>query len=309
MISRTFGKTGWQVSVVGLGTWNIGNQWGELDDATSFATVRAAFDHGVTLFDTAESYGIPNGLSEERLGMSLAGLRHRVYLVSKVGNWGKRTHSAIPKTGADAIRISCHASLHRLRTDWLDVLLCHEGDIQDPSVYLEGFEQLKQEGRIRAYGISTNSLESLKRFNAQGTCSVVQLDYSLLNRKPEGELLPYCQEHGIAVMVRGPLAKGLLSGRYAKDSVFTDSVRAGWHQDDRQQAQFEAQIARVERLKEAARPGEEMVRMALRYVISHPAVSVVIPGAKSAAQAAVNARAGAEILPDETLQRLRALTA
>ena len=75
MLYRDFGKTGWQVSVVGMGTWNIGNQWGELDDATAWATVRSAFDNGVTLFDTAESYGIPNGLSEERLGVALAGIR------------------------------------------------------------------------------------------------------------------------------------------------------------------------------------------------------------------------------------------
>jgi len=158
MLYRPFGKTGWNVSAIGMGTWNIGNQWGELDDATSWATVRAAFDAGMNLFDTAESYGIPNGLSEERLGAGLAGIRHQVYVVSKIGNWGKRTGQGVPKTTVDMIRLCCHASLGRLHTDWLDVLLCHEGDIQDPSVYLEAFQVLKQRGRIRAYGISTNNL-------------------------------------------------------------------------------------------------------------------------------------------------------
>jgi myo-inositol catabolism protein IolS len=201
MIYREFGTTGWQVSAIGLGTWNIGNQWGEIDDATAWATVRAAFDSGVNLFDTAESYGLPNGLSEERLGVALAGIRHRIVLVSKVGNWGKRTGQGVPKTTVDMIRLCAHASLHRLRTDWHDVLLCHEGNIEDPSVYLEAFEVLVQEERLRAYGISTNSLEVLKEFNRDGKCAVVQVDYSLLNRQPEEALLPYCHEHGIAVMV------------------------------------------------------------------------------------------------------------
>jgi myo-inositol catabolism protein IolS len=296
MLCREFGKTGWQVSVVGMGTWNIGNQWGELNDATTWATVRSAFDHGVTLFDTAESYGTLNGLSEERLGVALAGIRHRVYLVSKIGHWGKRTGQGVPKTTVDMIRLCAHASLHRLRTDWLDVVLCHEHNIEDPSIYLEAFEVLKQRGRIRAYGISTNSLEVLKRFNANNTCSVVQLDYSLLNRTPEADILPYCQERGIAVMARGPLAMGLLSGNYSAETVFTDPVRTGWHKDEEAQAAFERRVAQVEKLKQVVKPGQEMVTTALRYVLSNPVVSTVIPGAKSPAQAATNAQAGSATL-------------
>lgn len=307
MIYRDFGKTGWQVSAIGLGTWNIGNQWGEIDDVTAWATIRAAFDHGMNLFDTAESYGIPNGLSEERLGTALAGIRQQVYVVSKVGHWGKRTGQGVPKTTVDMIRLCVHASLGRLRTDWLDVILCHEGNIEDPSVYLEAFEVLKQRGRVRAYGISTNSLEVLKRFNVNGTCSVVQVDYSLLNRAPEADLLPYCQEHGIAVMVRGPLAKGLLSGKYTVDSVFTDSVRARWNKGGERREEFKAKISQVEKLKGFLEPGEEMVTTALRYVISHPVAPVAIPGAKSPEQAAMNAAAGERLLLADELGKLAAL--
>lgn len=307
MLYRDFGKTGWQVSVIGMGTWNIGNQWGELDDATAWATVRSAFDHGVTLFDTAESYGTLNGLSEERLGVALAGIRHQVYLVSKIGHWGKRTGQGVPKTTVDMIRLCAHASLHRLRTDWLDVVLCHEANIEDPTIYLEAFEVLKQRGRIRAYGISTNSLEALKRFNVNNTCKVVQLDYSLLNRAPEEDMLPYCREHGIAVMVRGPLAMGLLSGNYSADTVFTDPVRTRWHQDEEAQAAFERRIAQVEKLKQMVKPGQEMVTTALRYVVSNPVVSTVIPGAKSPAQAAINAQAGAATLSAAEIDKLVAI--
>ena len=131
MLTKSFGKLGWPVSAVGLGAWNIGNQWGEIDDATAWATVRAAYHAGMTLFDVAESYGFPNGLSEMRVGQALSGIRHNVILVSKIGNWGGRTGGAIPKTGVDSIRISGHAILGRLRTDWVDVILCHKGDLGD----------------------------------------------------------------------------------------------------------------------------------------------------------------------------------
>jgi aryl-alcohol dehydrogenase-like predicted oxidoreductase len=210
----------------------------------------------------------------------------------------------VPKTTVDMIRLCAHASLHRLRTDWLDVVLCHEANIEDPSIYLEAFEVLKQRGRIRVYGISTNSLEVLERFNANNTCSVVQLNYSLLNRAPEADMLPYCREHGIAVMVRGPLARGLLSGKYSPDTVFTDSVRARWHKDEKSQAAFEQKATQVEKLKQVVKPGQEMVTAALRYVVSNPIVSAVIPGAKSPAQAATNAQAGAATLSAEEMKEL-----
>lgn len=305
MQTKPFGKLGWPVSVVGLGAWNIGNQWGDIDDTTAWTTVQAAIESGMTLIDTAESYGIPNGLSEMRVGRAIAGLRHRLILVSKIGNWGKRTQGEVPKTGVDSIRISGHAILGRLRTDYVDVILCHEGDVADPTVYLRGFEALQKEGVIRAYGISTNSLEVLKRFNVDGTCSVVQVDYSLLNRAPEAEFLPYCLEHGIGVMVRGPLAKGVLSGRYNQESVFTDSVRASWNTDEAQRQRFLGQVEQVQRLAQVVSPGPEMVTAAIRYVASHPAVSVVIPGAKSPQQAAANAAAGSRLLDEAELSALQ----
>lgn len=304
MLYKAFGSTGWQVSAIGLGTWNIGNQWGDIDATTAWATIQAAFESGVNLFDTAESYGIPNGLSEMRLGRALAGIRHRVYIVSKIGNWGKRTGGEIPKTGVDSIRVSGHAILGRLRTDWVDVVLCHEGNVDDVTVYLEGFEALKQEGAIRAYGISTNSLDVLKRFNVNGACSVVQVDYSLLNRAPEADFLPYCQEQNIGVMVRGPLAKGLLSGRYDADTVFTDSVRNNWNADGSARNQFLANIRQVDALKGVVQPGSEMVTAALRYTMSHAAVSTVIPGAKSPDQARTNAAAGARMLLEDERSEL-----
>ncbi len=289
---RDFGKTGWQVSALGLGTWGLGNQWGAIDDDTATATLRSAFDQGVNLFDTAEGYGIPPGLSEERLGKALKDVRDQIYIVSKIGSWGRREGKTIAKTSVDIIRLCAQASLYRLKSDWVDVMLCHEGDIEDPSLYLEAFELLKQQGLIRAYGISTNEFEVLKRFNAHHTCQVLEVDYSLLNRKAQTEILPYCQAHGITVLARGPLAKGLLSGQYSPDSIFNDSVRASWNLGGSKRKKFNRLIAAVEELKQTLQPGEEMITTALKFVMAHSAQPIPIPGAKSPEQAAMNAGAG-----------------
>lgn len=304
MIYRKFGKMNWDISAIGMGTWNIGNQWGEIDDITSYATVKSAFDHGVNLFDTAEAYGIPYGLSEKRLGFALTGIRHRAYIVSKIGHWGKRTGQGVPKNTPDMIRLSAHACLYRLRTDWIDVMLCHEKDIKDPSVYLEAFEILKQSGEIREYGISTNDIDVLKQFNVDGNCSVVELDYSLLNREAEQEILPYCQENNIAVLIRGPLAQGMLSGNYSKESVFTDSVRKGWNRGGDKREWFEENMDRVDKIRTII-GDEDMAANALRFVISHPSHPVAIPGAKSPEQAIANAEAGRQIFDDKTLDKFK----
>ena len=297
----------WQVSAIGMGTWGIGNQWGELNDETAVATVRSAFDNGINLFDTAEGYGIPPGLSEERLGKALQGIRDQAYIVSKIGSWGRRDGKIIPKISVDIVRLCAHASLYRLRTDYIDVMLCHEGDIEDPAIYLEAFEVLKAQGLIRAYGISTTMFETLKRFNVNNTCQVVEVDYSLLNRKPEKDFFPYCQEHGIEVLARGPLAKGLLSGHYSPDSIFTDSIRVSWNPEQKKHKKFKRQIQKVETLKQGLQPGEEMVTSSLRYAMSHPIQPIPIPGAKSPEQAAMNARAGQERISAEARENLVSL--
>ena len=302
MLVRPFGKKlGWPVSAVGMGTWNIGGQWGHVSDLDAIATIRAAFENGITLFDAAESYGEPHGRSEELLGRALEGIRHRTTVVTKIGNWGKRRGDAVPKTSTDLIRLCAHACLYRLRTDWIDVLLCHEGGIEDPTIYLETFEILKEQGLIRAGGISTDSIEVLKRFNEHGGCDVVQVRYNLLDRRAEEHVLPYCEEHGIAVMIRGPVAQGLLSGRYGSDSVFAadDAVRAKWNAGGAAREQYLERIRQVEALKQVVEPGESMIEAALRFTFSHPTLPCTIPGARSVQQAGNNARAGARELSDE----------
>lgn len=307
MLYRDFGKTGIQASAIGLGTWNIGNQWGLVEEKDAIATIHAAIEHGINLIDTAESYGIPAGLSEERLGKALRGKRDKAHLVTKLGRWGRRSGQMVPMTTTDMVRLCAHASLYRLRTDYIDVMLCHEGKLSDPEmadIYLEGFELLKQQGLIGTYGISTDRLEVLKLFNINGTCQVVEVDYSLLSRNPDKEFLPYCQENNIAVLVRGPLHKGLLSGKYSAETTFTDTVRSEWYKNDRAKEKFARKLAKVENLKKTLTPGEEMVTAALRFVTSHPIAPVAIVGAKSPEQVAINASAGNGLLSSAEREHL-----
>ena len=306
MLFRKFGKTGWKVSAIGQGCWNIGNQWGEMEDQLAADILKAAFDNGINLFDTAESYGVPNGTSELRLGKFLKELpRDEMYVVSKIGHWGKRTGQGVPKTTPDLIRGCGHACCGRMRTDYVDIMLCHEADIEDPSVYIEGFRNLREEGFIREYGISTDNIDVLKKFyeTSGGECAVVELDYSLINRSPEEELLPYCASNNLGVLVRGPLAMGILSGRYDEDTVFTDIVRGSWNRGKEGRAGFEEKLASLEKIKDIV--SDDLVTTALRYVISGTADPVAIPGATRVDQAKLNAVAGSERLDDETLKRLK----
>ncbi len=309
MLYRKFGKTDWNVSTIGLGTWNIGNQWGEMDDTTAESIIRTAFEQGMNLFDTAESYGIPNGLSEMRLGKALKGIRDKTYIVSKIGHWGGRTGQKVPKTTVDMIRLCGHAIAGRLQTDRIDVLLCHEGNVEDPSIYIEGFEILKKEGFIIEYGISTNDPDVLKKFydTSHGACAVVEVDYSLLNRFPEREFLPYCQDKQLGILIRGPVSKGVLSGRYDADTVFSDTIRKKWNKDGTHREEYEALLAKLEKVKKIVGSDTDLVTTALRYVISHTAAPVAIPGATSVKQAEKNAKIGQELLSHELLSALQTL--
>jgi myo-inositol catabolism protein IolS len=311
MLYRDFGRTGWKISAVGLGTWNLGGQWGQMDEETAQRIIHKSFETGMNLIDTAEAYGTQHGLSEIRIGKAIGGRRHLTYIVSKIGNYGARSGGKVPKNTPDMIRLCGHAILGRLHTDWVDVMLCHEGSITDPSIYIQGFDLLVQEGHIRSYGISTNSLEVVQKFNevSGGKCAVVEVDYSLLNRAPEKELFPYCQQNGIAVLARGPLAMGLLSGKYDHTTKFTDEIRSAWHDGAGKQKKLDEQLSTVQKLRKVVQPGKDMVTSAIRFSFSHPVMPVSIPGATTPEQVVGNAAAGDRELSSSEHAQLSAAAA
>jgi myo-inositol catabolism protein IolS len=298
---RDLGKTGWRVSAVGMGCWGIGGQWGPVEEQEAITTVHKALDCGITLFDTADAYGL--GESERRLGKALHDRRDRALIATKVGNFGRRLGHPLSYATPQHVYLCCDASLHRLQTDTIDLYQCHIGSLADPTIFLEAFETLRQQGKIRAYGISSDSVDVVKQFDRDGNCAAVQINYSILSRGAEKALLPLCAERNIGVLLRGPLAKGLLAGKFSRESTFSDSVRSSWNEGAERQ-RFLRDVERVEKLRFLARDGRTMAQAALQFVIGHPAVTCAIPGAKNPDQAEQNARAADGELTNDERRRI-----
>jgi len=297
------GSTGIQVTEIGLGLWAVaGSEWGPADDRASLDAIEVALDAGVTFFDTADVYG--EGHSEELLGQAMNGRRERFIVASKIGWTGfdrQENHSAYDSV--EKLIAGVEGSLRRLDTDFLDVIQCHV-NYREPNtdVFIDGFRALRDAGKVRAWGVSTSDFDLLRYFNASGDCDVLQIDYSILNRTPEQEILPYCAEQGIGVIVRGPIAMGLLAGKYGADDSFPEGdFRANWISDPTQNAQYLRDLDVVERLRSVVPDGQSLAEFALRFVRSEPAVSTVIPGARDGRQSAANAAASVAPLlsPDE----------
>ncbi|MEH7504164.1 aldo/keto reductase [Neobacillus drentensis] len=302
---RTLGKTGIEVSEIGFGAWAIGGDaWGPVDDQQSIKAMNHAFELGVNFFDTADVYG--EGRSERLVYELIKDKRDQIVLSTKGGLMG---HTRKPEPIYDQPEKVVKAfedSLKRLGTDYIDVYFCHIWwhVEKETEAFLEAFDRLKQAGKVRAVGVSTDNFEYLKTFNRNSTIDVLQVDYSLSNRNAEKEILPYCEEEKIGVVVRGPLQKGLLTGKFTKGITFTgNDVRQHWNPK-----WFEEQVEKVEKLKEFVKEDRSLGQLALQFVLSHPAVSTAIPGAKTTLQVEENAGASVSpLLEEEELLTIRAL--
>jgi aryl-alcohol dehydrogenase-like predicted oxidoreductase len=300
---RTLGKTGLEVSAVSLGLWAVGGDaWGPVQDEDSLSAMRSAFDAGVNFFDTADVYG--RGHSEELLGRFLAGVaREDVYIATKVGLWRGRQPN--PYVDEQMVIEDCEASLRRLGVDYIDVYQDHVWWDENTEVFAAALRRLKEQGKVRFVGLSANDHDYIRHFeDAIGGMDTLQLDYSMLNREPEDATLPYCQERGIGVIVRGPLAMGKLTGKFTADTEFPDGdIRGDWVHGD-QRAGYLRDLASVERLSFLA-DGRTLAQGALAYVLAHPAVSTTIPGAKRSSQVQDNVAAVRHPLTEGELLRIR----
>jgi myo-inositol catabolism protein IolS len=302
---RRLGKTGWEISAVSMGCWGIGGQWGPVAEDEAIRTIHAALDLGVNLFDTADAYG--QGVSETLTGRALRGRYDNVYVATKVGNFARRAGHPLSYASPEHIYLCCDASLGRLKRDVIDLYQCHLGNLEDPSIFLEAFDRLVEQGKIRHFGISTNSLAVVQQFNRTGRCATCQINYSILNQTAAADILPYCQEQNIGTLIRGPIAQGVLAGKFTPASTFDDIVRAGWNQGEGRE-RFLRQLATVEQLRFLERPGRTLAQAALQFVLAHPAVTAPIPGAKNVAQIQSNAAAADGDLTPNELARIRAVT-
>ena len=304
---RSLGKTGLQVSEVSIGLWAVGGDaWGPVEDRDSLAAIHRAWELGVNFFDTADVYG--RGHSEELLGRFLKTVpRDKVYVATKVGLWRGRQPN--PYTKPQMIVEECEASLGRLSTNYIDVYQDHVWWDENTEVFAEALLRLKEQGKVRFVGLSANDFAYIQRFDqAIGGLDTLQIDYSLLNRQPERDALPYCQQHAIGVIVRGPLAMGKLSGKFTPDTTFPEGdIRRGWLEGE-QRERFLRDLDLVERLRVLAE-GRTLAQLALAYVLAHPAVSMTIPGAKNPQQVEENVRAAERPLTSVELARIQELLA
>jgi aryl-alcohol dehydrogenase-like predicted oxidoreductase len=292
LATRTLGKSGINVSVIGTGLWAVGGGWGPVDDKNALAAIEASLDAGINFFDTSDVYG--EGHSEELLGKAMRGRRERFVVATKIG-WvgydGKNNRSQYDSV--DKLVAGVEQSLRRLQTDHIDVIQNHIF-YREPNtdVFLEGFQKLQHDGKVRAYGLSTSDFAFIKDFNTNDECATLQIDYSILNRTAEQEIFPYCQKNNIGVIVRGALAMGILTDKFTPETRFADGdFRQNWHEKPDERRVFLEDLDKVKRLRSLA-DGRTLAQLALRFVIDHTAVTTVIPGARSAEQARENVKAG-----------------
>lgn len=282
---RTLGKSGIEVTEIGVGLWAAGgDEWGPTDDAAILSLIDEALDAGVTFYDTADIYGV--GHSETLLGKAMRGRRNQFIVASKIG-WVGFDHEARHSvyTSVDTFIEGVESNLKRLGTDYIDIMQNHiDFREKNMEVFLEGFHRLKRDGKIRAYGLSTSDFEYLKTFNADGDCATLQIDYSILNRTPEADIFPYCQENDIGIIIRGPLAMGILTGKFSADVSFPEGdFRQRWVNNPAEHQVFLEDLRKVEKLKPLAKD-KTLAQLALQFTLVHPAVTTVIPGAKNSKQ-------------------------
>ncbi|MEZ0396337.1 MAG: aldo/keto reductase [Anaerolineales bacterium] len=292
---RRLGKSNLNVSEIGFGLWAAGGDyWGPTDDRAVLDAIDYALEQGVNFYDTADVYG--SGHSEELLGRAMRGRRDKFIVATKIG-WqgfdGERRQSAY--TTVEKLIAGVESNLKRLDSDYIDIIQDHI-DFREPTmeIFLEGFQRLQKEGKVRAYGVSTSDFEYLKAFNADGGCATLQIDYSILNRTAEAEILPYCQQNDIGVIVRGALAMGILAGKFTPETRFPEGdFRRRWHENPDEYRVFLKDLETVERLRTLVEGQEKsLAQLALQFVLQHPAVTTVIPGIKDVSQAQKNIRAG-----------------
>jgi aryl-alcohol dehydrogenase-like predicted oxidoreductase len=283
MVRVTLGSSGLSVSPVSFGTWQLSPRfWGEQSKEDALAAMKLAFDHGINFFDTADAYG--DGYAETVLGEALRDLpRGEVVVCTKFFNHFNPDASRYPDLSAAYLTERCEASLKRLAVDTIDLVLLHMFDQLTPlSDIAETLQNLREQGKIRAIGVSNHNVEQLRAQRRFADYSVVQPPYSFVDPGIETDLLPYCQSEDIGVMVYSPMHKGLLTGKYKGDETFDDFRQ---HHPDFQGERFKQICDAVAGLRPMAEGyGLTVYQLILAATLMHPAIQVAICGIKTPAQ-------------------------
>jgi aryl-alcohol dehydrogenase-like predicted oxidoreductase len=294
-LTRRLGRSGIDVSALGMGCWAIGGGWGAVDDDESIRTVHRALDLGITLFDTASSYGAGHG--ERVLGRALAGRRDRVVIASKFGNtFDEESGQPTGQDASPAYAVSClDGILRRLGTDYLDLYQLHVNDLPVPQALdlVETLEDLVTRGKIRGYGWSTDDPARAAAVATHGVhCAVIQYDQSVLN--DNAAMVAVLEQHDLAGINRGPLAMGLLTGKYhgATELMSSEDIRAQsppWLKYFTKGVATPEWADRVDRVRRVLTfDGRTLTQGALGWLLARSVRTLPIPGCRTVNQANEN---------------------
>lgn len=299
METRPLGRTGADVSVVGLGTWQLGGDWGDVTEDAAAAVLDAALDAGVTLLDTADVYG--DGRSEERIRRALAARGERPFVATKAGR--RADPFTAEQYTPENLRAWIDRSRRNLGVDTLDLVQLH---CPPPAVYsdqrvYDTLDTLVETQSIAAYGVSVETVaEGLTALEHPAVQSI-QVILNVFRRKPLEQLLPAAQRAEVGILARVPLASGLLSGKYSTDTTFAADDHRNFNRNGEAfdvgetfaGVPFEVGVAAAREVAEIAGPEVSTAAFALRWVIDQPGVTAVIPGARTVEQALGNVTAAA----------------
>jgi aryl-alcohol dehydrogenase-like predicted oxidoreductase len=314
MRHRTLGRTGRDVSEIGFGAWQIGGDWGEVDEDAALATLHAAADAGVTFFDTADVYG--DGRSERlvgRLRRERAG--EPLTVATKMG---RRSDQTVENYSPENFRAWNDRSRENLGVDTLDLvqLHCPPTDLYYHAEVFADLDAMVDEGRIAAYGVSVERVEEALKAIEYPNVATVQIIFNAFRQRPAGVFFAEAARRGVGVIVRVPLASGLLSGNYSRETTFGADDHRTFNRRGEQfdvgetfaGVPFDDGLDAVEELRPLVSGDATLAQFALRWILMHDAVSTVIPGARSPEQARANAAAADLPAIDEaTLERVAAV--
>ncbi len=308
MFTRKLGKSGIEVSALGMGCWAIGGPWtfdrgdnapypagwGQIDDQESIRAIHAALDLGITFFDTAANYGA--GHSERILSRALAGRREKVVIATKFGFVVDEENKLVTSNNdvvIENVRQDCENSLRRLNTDYIDLYQLHGGDfpVELAGGVADALEELVKDGKIRWYGWSTDKVERARVFSAKDHCTAIQQAIHWATRSDYAPTLKVCEEFNLASIVRGPLGMGLLTGKFKDftDELPDDDIRHDWNLKEGPIADLVQVVENVRQVLTS--DGRTLAQGALGWLWARSPVTIPIPGFKNVNQVEENAGA------------------
>ena len=303
MKKRKFGNIEWDVSEISLGCWAMGADWGDVSEENAKDILKTSFDNGVNFFDTADVYG--DGRSEKFVGEFINSTSERIYVATKAGR-RINPHEAQGYYDKDLMESYVDRSLKNLNVDTIDLLQMHcpPTEVYSHDLTYEMLDNLVAKGKIQHYGFSVQTVEEAIACIQRPHTKSVQIIFNMLRLKPAEEFFKMAKEKNIAIIVRVPLASGLLTGKMNTNSSFPENDHRNYNikgdafdvGETFSGVDFNKALKVVEELKSITPEGFSLSQLALKWILMHEAVSVIIPGAKNSDQVLKNISASS--LPD-----------